>query len=199
MNMLWNFDVAVSTTSITAPYRHPQASHTAIASISTSNHPFPPLTGHSAISQGTCIVFRSWHIKSNFDLILSCLVLILISISYEYLRMQARLLDRRIEKDLVSSRTRDGGRSPGEESTILQLQQAPGSVKVPVLAQVIRSSFYAGTVGISAMLMLVFMTYNAALISAVVIGAGIGHFVVSGLVCSCSLLYEVADTLYPNG
>ncbi|PFH44940.1 hypothetical protein AMATHDRAFT_72106 [Amanita thiersii Skay4041] len=51
-----------------------------------------------------------------------------------------------------------------------------GYATVPVFYRVLRAALYGATVFLSFFLMLVFMTYNAYLILAVVLGAAIGHF-----------------------
>ncbi|KAH8986000.1 Ctr copper transporter [Lactarius hatsudake] len=51
------------------------------------------------------------------------------------------------------------------------------STPVPLYPRILRATLYGVQVFVSFFLMLVFMTYNAYLILAVVIGAGIGHFV----------------------
>jgi copper transporter 1 len=48
---------------------------------------------------------------------------------------------------------------------------------VPAVPRALRAAVYGGTVFISFFLMLVFMTYNAYLIAAVVVGASLGHYV----------------------
>jgi len=48
---------------------------------------------------------------------------------------------------------------------------------VPLYPRILRAVLYGAQVFVSFFLMLVFMTYNAYLILAVVLGASIGHFV----------------------
>ncbi|KAK4699719.1 solute carrier family 31 (copper transporter), member 1, partial [Phenoliferia sp. Uapishka_3] len=52
-----------------------------------------------------------------------------------------------------------------------------GIILLPWTVQSKRSAVYAAWVAISSYLMLILMSYNAQLIAAVIIGAGIGHFV----------------------
>jgi copper transporter 1 len=61
----------------------------------------------------TCIVFRQWHISSNFTFVLSCLAVVAISLGYEWLRAYqrkvdfqvARALSRKSKARVVSGRT----------------------------------------------------------------------------------------------
>lgn len=139
----------------------------------------------------TCVVFRSWHISSRFTFALSFVAIILISVGYEWLRTYQRAVDQRIALALARGKGRDkgsvSGRSspevPGqdvEEAGLLtgRARKAAGSgTPVPPFSRVLRAGLYGASVFVSFFLMLVFMTYNAYLILAVVLGASIGHFV----------------------
>jgi len=57
------------------------------------------------------------------------------------------------------------------------LKRASTGTPVPLLARLTRAALYGATIFLSFFLMLVFMTYNAYLILAVVIGAALGHFI----------------------
>jgi copper transporter 1 len=113
--------------------------------------------------EDTCIVFRQWHISSHFIFALSFIAIILISLGYEYLRAYQRSVDRRIAQALSRGKGRD--------------RSAPSYCTVPFYPRVLRAALYGSQVFVSFFLMLVFMTYNAYLILAVVLGASIGHFV----------------------
>jgi len=139
--------------------------------------------------EDTCIVFKQWHISSRFVFALSFLAIILISLGYEYLREYQRCVDRRIALALSRSRARGkgsvSGRSTPEQSgpEVEEAGLLSGSPKlstctpVPLYPRIFRATLYGVQVFISFFLMLVFMTYNAYLILAVVLGASIGHFV----------------------
>ncbi|KAI9456571.1 copper transporter [Lactarius psammicola] len=139
--------------------------------------------------EDTCIVFKQWHISSRFVFALSFLAIIVISLGYEYLREYQRMVDRRIALALSRSRARGkgsvSGRSTPEQSgpEVEEAGLLSGSLKVstctpvPLYPRILRATLYGAQVFVSFFLMLVFMTYNAYLILAVVIGASIGHFV----------------------
>ncbi|VDB95989.1 unnamed protein product [Peniophora sp. CBMAI 1063] len=111
--------------------------------------------------EDTCIVFKEWHISSKFIFAISCLAIVAISLGYEWLRAYQRSVDTQIALAL----SRGKGRS---SSSIMN---------VPVPARTLRAVLYGCSVFISFFLMLVFMTYNAYLILAVVVGAALGHYV----------------------
>ncbi|KAI0266656.1 copper transporter [Gloeopeniophorella convolvens] len=140
--------------------------------------------------EDTCIVFKQWHISSRFVFALSFLAIILISLGYEYLRAYQRAVDRRIALALSRGKGRDkssvSGRSTPElsgpdveEAGLLsgRVRKAYAGTPVPIFHRTFRAGLYGAQVFVSFFLMLVFMTYNAYLILAVVLGAAIGHFV----------------------
>ncbi|KAH9040069.1 copper transporter [Lactarius pseudohatsudake] len=139
--------------------------------------------------EDTCIVFEQWHISSRFIFALSFLAIILISLGYEYIREYQRTVDRHIALALFRSKTRGKGSVSGrstpeqsgpevEEAGLLSgSPKIPACTPIPLYPRILRATLYGVQVFVSFFLMLVFMTYNAYLILAVVIGAGIGHFV----------------------
>ncbi|KAF8070039.1 Ctr copper transporter family-domain-containing protein [Lyophyllum atratum] len=141
----------------------------------------------------TCIVFRSWHIKSYQGFIFSCLVIVALGAFYEYLREFQKKYDVHLARSLAdegkgkgraSPRGGSGRSSPDtetEERGLLSgrrlLKPSSTGTPVPIVARLVRASMYGATVFLSFFLMLVFMTYNAYLIIAVVLGAAIGHYI----------------------
>jgi len=133
----------------------------------------------------TCIVFPQWHIRSNVSFIFSCLVIIALCVGYEWLRAYQHKLDVKIAKHIKDtngkSRASPGGRSsPDSESHLLSGGRSPVRSKkyqVPSIPRAIRAVLYGSTIFFSFSLMLVFMTYNAYIILAVVIGASLGHYI----------------------
>jgi len=145
----------------------------------------------------TCIVFRQWHISSTFSFVLSFFVIVALGILYEYLREVQKTVDRRIAAGLRGSgaelarESRSGSRAASSSPEVLSevedaglltgrraLKRASGcGTPVPLVARITRAVLYGLTVFLSFFLMLVFMTYNAYLILAVVAGAALGHFI----------------------
>ncbi|PCH36066.1 Ctr copper transporter [Wolfiporia cocos MD-104 SS10] len=139
--------------------------------------------------EDTCIVFRSWHVSSKTVFALSFFAIVALGVLYEWLRVAQRDVDRLIARRLIAegkgkARVRSGRNTPSESDSegaaLLSGAQAlkpKTGTPLPIFTRVIRALLYALTVFLSFFLMLVFMTYNAYLILAVVVGAGIGHFV----------------------
>ncbi|OCH93770.1 Ctr-domain-containing protein [Obba rivulosa] len=139
--------------------------------------------------QDTCIVFREWHITSTGAFVLSCLAVVALGVLYEWLRGAQRALDRRIAAQLsaqgkgkarggtpVSRSSLDGDSEEAGLLTGLPALKSRTGTPLPISARISRAALYGITVFLSFFLMLVFMTYNAYLIVAVVIGAALGHF-----------------------
>ncbi|KAK7473087.1 copper transpport protein [Stygiomarasmius scandens] len=140
----------------------------------------------------TCVVFPSWHIRSNADFVLSFFIIIALGIFYEYLRVIQKNVDQRIALSMTKGKRRSRSPSPNEQVEVQGLLsggiKSPANVSVPPLSRVIRAVLYGLTVFLSFFLMLVFMTYNAYLILAVVLGAAIGHFIFGGSINPEALL-----------
>ncbi|KAG0170880.1 hypothetical protein DFQ30_001863 [Apophysomyces sp. BC1015] len=125
-----------------------------------------------------CVVFEWWHIRSALGLIVSCLAVFAIAAAYEFLSKEAKALDKNWleanakKLDLLEV---DENAADGERDGLLgRPRQSVGFTKQQSL---IRSSLYALLVGLSFWLMLVFMSFNGFLMIAVVLGAGVGHFI----------------------
>jgi len=145
----------------------------------------------------TCIVFREWHISTHTGFVFSFLVIVALGVLYEYLREVQRGFDRRVALGLRGKgKARSVGNAAGgargdsgsdassgieDDAGLLSgrrvLKKAGAGTPVPLLARAIRAALYGTSVFLSFFLMLVFMTYNAYLIVAVVIGAALGHFI----------------------
>ncbi|KAI5123846.1 hypothetical protein M0805_005665 [Coniferiporia weirii] len=146
----------------------------------------------------TCVVFPQWHIRSHGSFVLSFFAIVALGIFYEWLRAFARRVDRSVARSLANGPAKGKGRgsvspsgrrspSPGslEEENAALLTGLPPPLKsslakVPASARALRAVLYGATVFLSFFLMLVFMTYNAYLILAVVLGAAIGHYYLGG-------------------
>ncbi|KAG6916019.1 hypothetical protein DXG01_008788 [Tephrocybe rancida] len=154
----------------------------------------------------TCIVFRSWHVRSTQGFIFSSLVIVALGVLYEYLREFQKKYDLYLARTLSSEGKGKGRASPGgsgrsspegefEESGLLsgrRIKKLSKGTPVPTLARVVRASLYGLTIFLSFFLMLVFMTYNAYLIIATVIGAAIGHYIFGSTINVNALLSETS-------
>ncbi|KAH9484858.1 Copper transport protein ctr6 [Psilocybe cubensis] len=165
----------------------------------------------------TCIVFKSWHIRTSTGFLLSCLAIVALGVLYEYLRGVQRDLDKRIALSLAAgkakgrerSRTRDGdsGQSEGNVATLVDVEEVDSEeaglltgrralkssltgTPVPPVSRALRAAVYGATVFLSFFLMLVFMTYNAYLIFATVLGAALGHYIFGATINVDAILSE---------
>ncbi|KAJ6625862.1 copper transporter [Mycena sp. CBHHK59/15] len=151
--------------------------------------------------ENTCIVFRSWHVSSKASLVGSCIAIMALGVFYEYLRAFQKSLDTRIALSLCAkgkarSRSRPASPVSDEDAGLLTGRrmfkiEAKGT-PVPFLLRALRATLYGATVFLSFFLMLVFMTYNAYLIFATVLGAAIGHFIFGGTINVDALLSDEA-------
>ncbi|KAI8967815.1 Ctr copper transporter [Mycotypha africana] len=131
-----------------------------------------------------CIVFEFWHIHNILELVMSCLAIFLIAAGYEYIRVCFASCEQwsQAEKKKVAGQNALVGNGGNEEDCETANQGGSFLRKNMILArysyreQALRSIIYAFLVAVSFWLMLVFMTYNGYLMIAVVLGAGIGHF-----------------------
>jgi len=69
----------------------------------------------------TCVVFKSWHIRSNTDFVLSLIAIVLLGMFFEWLRAHAKKVDRKILAKEGKGRvrlgnSRDGSRERGEDA-----------------------------------------------------------------------------------
>ncbi|TBU33932.1 Ctr copper transporter [Dichomitus squalens] len=146
--------------------------------------------------EDTCVVFRSWHISTKAGFVFSCAAVVALGVLYEYLRVAQRGLDRRIAATLSAqgkgkaAAARAHGPVSGRDSPEIDSEEAGlltgvlvakghTGTPLPFTARVTRASLYGVQVFLSFFLMLIFMTYNAYLILATVIGAALGHFIFS--------------------
>lgn len=97
-----------------------------------------------------CIIFPWWHIKDITHLAFSCIVIICWACFYEYLKYYIK----------ISSKSQSISSANGNYRSI----------------QWKKSLWYGLQVGLSFLLMLVFMTYNGWLMLSVVMGATLGYY-----------------------
>ncbi|KAG6827682.1 hypothetical protein H0H92_010751 [Tricholoma furcatifolium] len=148
----------------------------------------------------TCIVFRSWHISSTTDFVFSFLAIVGLGVLYEYLRVFQKNYDLRLAHSLDKGKGRatpNSGRSSPEveyeENGLLtgrRSKKLNACTPVPLSARLFRAFLYGLTIFLSFFLMLVFMTYNAYLIFATVLGAALGHYIFGSTINVNALLTE---------
>ncbi|KAK9237848.1 Ctr copper transporter family-domain-containing protein [Lipomyces kononenkoae] len=114
-------------------------------------------------SQDLCIVFDWWHIRSRIGFVVSLLVVLLLSLGYEYVRAVNAATDS------------DAEILPGPSGSKRDDGSTSSSLRHP-RSRIFSAAFYALQVLYSFFLMLVFMTYNGWVMLAVIGGAFTGHF-----------------------
>ncbi|KAI9323226.1 Ctr copper transporter [Dichotomocladium elegans] len=127
--------------------------------------------------EDVCIVWRWWHVSTVWGLFLSCFILFGIAVGYEYVRMVSNRLDQRWY-DAATKCMLDDNLEDSENTELLH-STTPRMAKKRLLTRnqaLARSAIYAFLVAVSFWLMLVFMTYNGYLMIAIILGAGVGHF-----------------------
>lgn len=107
--------------------------------------------------KNTCVIFKWWHIRTKSEFFLSFIGIVLLSLGYE------------LSKHLFQKWER-------KHSSLVLGTSVTSNKRDIFIFKVKRSLLYGLQVGYSFMLMLVFMTYNAWLMIAVVIGAAIGNY-----------------------
>ncbi|ELU38461.1 Ctr domain-containing protein [Rhizoctonia solani AG-1 IA] len=132
--------------------------------------------GHGDMDMGPkCDMNMLWnttnHISSNGTFFISFVAIVLLGVAYEWLRRAQTTLDVRIARSIAKGKTSAiRAESPAEDEPL-----NPRVFKQPMVAtlspgaRISRAALYGAQ--------LVFMTYNAYLILAVVLGAAIGHYV----------------------
>ncbi|KAF7877537.1 hypothetical protein EAF04_001214 [Stromatinia cepivora] len=105
-----------------------------------------------------CIIFRWWHIRSTFSLLISLLGVVAITAGYEGIRSLTRRYETWVEKQQASI-TRRNQEEVGQR------------------AHVIKAALYAFQYFYAFMLMLLFMTYNGWVMIAVGVGAFVGFLI----------------------
>ncbi|KIY72478.1 Ctr copper transporter [Cylindrobasidium torrendii FP15055 ss-10] len=137
-----------------------------------------PATPHCAMNMlwntqvvDTCIIFSSWHVHNTAQFVMSFFAIALLGVAYEGIRYIQHKYDAYL---MGTSVVVNGGQS--QESLLEGLRASPGLCVTP-FQRAIRAVLYGGGVLLSFFLMLMFMTYNAYIILAVVVGAITGHFI----------------------
>ncbi|XBW36847.1 hypothetical protein QEN19_002426 [Hanseniaspora menglaensis] len=101
--------------------------------------------------KNTCVISSRWHIKTKFQMFISCIIIFLSSYFYEYFKMKFNQF--KISKSITVE-------NDDQKKKIRQYE----------------SLWYGLQVFYSFMLMLVFMTYNGWLMASMTAGAAVGYY-----------------------
>jgi len=140
--------------------------------------------------EGTCIVFRSWHITGGFTFVISFIIIVLLSITYEWLRKLQRAVDIQTAQQVTK---KNAAAAASDTPDTPLLGAIPKQYPVPLGPRVRRALLYGISTFLSFFLMLVFMTFNAYLCAAVAIGAAVGHFIYGAQIEADAVLAGVTE------
>ncbi|KEZ44435.1 hypothetical protein SAPIO_CDS3437 [Scedosporium apiospermum] len=107
-------------------------------------------------TKNLCIVFRQWHIRSTFDLVLSLIAVVAIGAGYEAIRAFSRKYELAVTKRV-------------------ELAPRQNQPEINRRAHIIKAVLYGIQNFYAFMLMLIFMTYNGWVMIAVSVGAFVGY------------------------
>ncbi|KAI9292391.1 Ctr copper transporter [Neoconidiobolus thromboides FSU 785] len=134
--------------------------------------------------ENICVLFDFWRINGALSMVLSCLIIFILGIGYEYLRSLSQNWQERIERSyrvLANSEPEsihlEDSYDPLTSPRLLQDESLEDTINIK--SRFPLSIIYAIQVFYSFMLMLIFMTYNIYLMLAVTFGALFGHFFIS--------------------
>lgn len=153
-----------------------------------------------------CILTSSWRITSPSSLYVSLTLITLAGVLYEFLRLYIRRLDTKLARTSpsaslhahrrrasllptsatsTSSSASSIGHGTANSRRSISLTKRDQSsedkrwikpLETSKRIQIWRSTLYATSIAVSFLLMLVGMTFNAYIIGAIVLGAGLGHY-----------------------
>ncbi|XP_078488997.1 high affinity copper uptake protein 1-like [Ciona intestinalis] len=154
-------------------------------SINTTMPPMNPHEGHNTITHGdemhmtfyfgasnVQILFEGCTVNSPGAMIGACIAVCIIAMLYEGLKV---LRESLLKKSVVSVKYATVNRNGGDESTYVGTNRTARQ-RIFSTPHFIQTLLHLIQVTVSYALMLIFMTYNAYLAIAIIIGAGLGYF-----------------------
>ncbi|TGO65909.1 hypothetical protein BOTNAR_0073g00340 [Botryotinia narcissicola] len=153
-------------------------------------------------------ISSTWHITSNGMFAGSCIGVILLVMSLEFLRLASREYDRFIVRQARNQQQhihsnaeinpKIDGSGPQSTQTVVTSHKSTQSFRPDLLQQIIRALFHMIQFAVAYFVMLLAMYFNGYIIICIIIGAFLGAFVFSwepinlGLaICVTSLKYEL--------
>ena len=135
----------------------------------------------------SCFIAESWHITSNGMFAGSCIGVILLVMSLEFLRRASREYDSFIVRQAkynyqLTSSSSNSSQDNTTAATVPKAQlcsPAAGSFRPNLVQQLIRAAFHMAQFAVAYIIMLLAMYYNGYIIICIVIGAFLGAFVFS--------------------
>jgi len=159
-------------------------------------------------SKNLCIIFRQWHVRGTFSLLLSLLAIVLLTAGYEGVRELTRRYESSGTVTLkglrppsysaisTGSEIADNPDNPnpnsfsdlvaGDESGSLLV--AAGNGRSARARKIVLAGLYAVQVFYSFFIMLLFMTYNGWVMLSVAVGAFVGYMLFEGSTATKSVV-----------
>lgn len=123
-------------------------------------------------TKNLCILVKQWRVTSTWSLLQSLFIIVLFAVSFEAIRELTRRYESSQKGSITLGNSRPGSPCPASNNHGTTFSRKSEMRK----RQLIKSLLYSLQVGISFLLMLVFMTYNVYVMAAVVVGSGIGYY-----------------------
>ncbi|CAL3963988.1 unnamed protein product [Diplocarpon coronariae] len=130
----------------------------------------------------SCFISKSWHITSKGMFAGSCIGVVLLVMSLEFLRRLGKEYDRfifrqhqRAQFALANAATKD--KNGASCTTTATSKATPMPFRPNILQQMVRASIHAVSFTVAYFVMLLAMYYNGYIIICIIIGAWLGAFV----------------------
>ncbi|KAK0118799.1 Copper Transporter integral membrane protein that functions in high affinity copper transport [Cadophora gregata] len=134
----------------------------------------------------SCFIARSWHITSEGMFAGCCVGVILLVMSFEFLRRLGKEYDRfilRQQTSIISTNSETGSSAvAGKVATVACAPQSSRSMppfRPNIFQQMIRATLHMVSFTVAYFIMLLAMYYNGYIIICIIIGAWLGAFVFS--------------------
>ncbi|KAF7959077.1 hypothetical protein EAE96_002594 [Botrytis aclada] len=137
----------------------------------------------------SCFISSTWHITSNGMFAGSCIGVILLVMSLEFLRRASREYDRYIVRQAqnqhkhitsdVDVSTRIDEYDPQSTQTVVASQKITRNFRPHLSQQIVRALFHMMQFAVAYFVMLLAMYFNGYIIISIIIGAFLGAFVFS--------------------
>ncbi|EFX02959.1 ctr copper transporter family protein [Grosmannia clavigera kw1407] len=127
-----------------------------------------------------CVVFRWWHVRSTFGLLVSLLAIVAFSAGYEALREGVRRYEAKTARQTETAPHEDHERDDQDTETTPILRTGMAQSPIAKRAHIIKAMLYGVQNFYAFMIMLIFMTYNGWVMISVSVGAFLGYLLFGG-------------------
>lgn len=138
----------------------------------TGCHMMMMMQMYFTLGESVTILFKQWKTNNLGELLASCFALFVLSVLYEGLKVGRQVLLSRAEEVSADVYANEGSGLATDNVVIVR----PVKRQLCSLAHLIQTILHMIQVFLGYLLMLAFMTYNAWICIAVVLGSGLGYF-----------------------